>query len=34
MYVCNDRKVEAAMKHLRIEIAKKCTEKIQVVSVQ
>ncbi|XP_065908218.1 1-phosphatidylinositol 4,5-bisphosphate phosphodiesterase beta-4-like [Dysidea avara] len=27
----NDKKVEASMKHLRLEIAKKCTEKIQVL---
>jgi len=28
------RKGEASMKHLRMEIAKKCAEKIQVVSIQ
>ena len=33
MCICNTRKVEATMKHLRIEIAKKRAEKIQV-SVQ
>lgn len=30
----NARKVEASMKHLRIEIAKKCAVKIQVVSIK